>query len=367
VEEVTGMDDRTLLCSAPDELRVGTRRMVIYAEGSFTPLDAKTAVCLVRFVGDEVVAVIDSSRAPTTTGEAIGFGGDIPVVASLEEALTYKPNSMVIGMAPKGGMLPEGAYEVIKVALSKGLHIISGMHQFLSDDEDLSKLARESGAVIWDVRKPPQNLSISSGNQCPYCPVVLTVGSDCNTGKMTAGMVLYEALLSRGINVSFAASGQTGIMVTGRGIPVDRVVSDFIGGATERLVLESAVGKDVVLLEGQGSILHPGYAGVTIGMIAGALPHAMILCHQPSRKVIWNYTVPIPPLDELVKLYENAISGIMKIPVIGVSLNTFDLEESQARQVIFEARETTGLPVTDPVRFGPDPLVEAIVKIIEKE
>ena len=121
----------------------------------------------------------------------------------------------------------------------------------------------------------------------------------------------------------------------------------------------------MVLLEGQGSILHPGYAGVTIGMIAGALPHAMILCHQPSRKVIRNYTIPIPPLDKLVELYENAIPGIMKIPVIGVSLNTFDLTDSQARQAISEAEEITGLPVADPVRYGPDSLVEAIIGLIE--
>ena len=353
------------LSTAPPELRVGSRRMVIYAEGAFTPLDAKTAVCLVRFATDEVVAVIDSSRAPTTTDKAIGFGGDIPVVADLEEALAFEPNSLVIGMAPRGGMLPDGAYDVIRIALSKGFHIISGMHRFLSDDETLSNLARENNAVIWDVRKPPGGLGVSSGNQYQYCPVALKVGSDCNTGKMTAGMIIYKALLSKGVKASFAASGQTGIMITGRGIPVDRVISDFVGGATERLVLESAAGKDVVLLEGQGSILHPGYAGVTIGMIAGALPHAMILCHQPSRKVIRNYTIPIPPLDKLVELYENAIPGIMKIPVIGVSLNTFDLTDSQARQAISEAEEITGLPVADPVRYGPDSLVEAIIGLIE--
>jgi len=359
------MDGRFTI-SAPDELPVGKRRMVIFAEGAFSPLGAKTAVCLVRFSTDEVVAVIDSSRAPSTVQDVLGFGGDIPVVASIDEALGYKPDCLVIGMAPKGGLLPEGAYDVVVRAIRMGLHIISGMHQFLGDDEKLSSLAEEFGVVIWDVRRPPEGLGVSSGKECPYCPVVLTVGSDCNTGKMTAAMQIFHGLVEAGVNASFAASGQTGIMITGWGIPIDRVVSDFIGGATERLVLESAEGKDVVLLEGQGSILHPGYAGVTIGMIAGALPHAMILCHQPTRKVIRNYTVRIPPLDELVRLYENSIPGIKKVPVIGISLNTFDLSEGEAETEIEEARRLTGLAVTDPVRFGPEPLVDAIKDFIGK-
>lgn len=341
----------------------GERRMVILAEGCFSPLGAKTAVCLVRYIPHEVVAVIDSSRAPSTAQEALGFGGDIPIVSSLEDALANNPDTLVLGTAPRGGMLSGDERTVIAAALAARLHVINGMHRFLNEDPELVGLARSSGVVMWDARRPPPDLGVSSGEECPHCPVILTVGSDCNTGKMTAAMEIVRCLASRGRRVGFAASGQTGIMITGSGIPVDRVIADFIGGATERLVLENAAGNDYVILEGQGSIIHPGYAGVTVGMIAGGLPRGMILCHQPTRTVVRNYTIPIPPLPVLIALYEDAIRGIRKVPVLGISLNTFDLAEKHARAAVACARAETGLPATDPVRFGADELVDAIVRL----
>jgi uncharacterized NAD-dependent epimerase/dehydratase family protein len=344
----------------PLPVELGARRMVLLAQGCFSPLGAKTAVCLVRYAGREVVAVIDASRAPSTAQEALGFGGAIPIVASLKETLVCAPNTFVPGTAPRGGMLTPADRDAVAEAIRSGLHVMNGMHEFLNDDDELAALAAERGVVLWDVRRTPDDLAVSSGEPCPHCPVVFTVGSDCNTGKMTAGMEIHEGLLRAGVQSRFAASGQTGIMITSRGIPIDRVVADFIGGATERLVCESAPGGDVVILEGQGSILHPGYAGVTFGMIAGALPRAHILCHQPTRKTIRNYRVPIPPLAELVRLYEHAIDGVRTIPVIGIALNTFDLDDEDARRAIDDAERETALPATDPVRFGAGPLVQAI-------
>jgi uncharacterized NAD-dependent epimerase/dehydratase family protein len=334
--------------------------MAVLAEGCFSPLGAKTAVCLVRYVPGEVVAVIDSSAAPSTAGDVLGFGGPVPVVASLDEALALKPDTLVLGTAPRGGKLASADRAVVIAAIRSGLHVASGMHEFLNDDDEMAALAESSGVVLWDVRRPPDDLGVSSGAGRPACPVVFTVGSDCNTGKMTAAMEVHLALGSEGVRSAFAASGQTGIMIAARGIPIDRVVADFIGGATERLVLEASHGADVVILEGQGSILHPGYVGVTIGMIAGALASAYILCHQPTRTMIRNYGVPIPALKELIRLYERAIEGIRTIPVAGIALNTFDLEEGAARRAIKDAERETGLPATDPVRFGALPLVRAI-------
>ncbi len=339
---------------------LGARRMAILAEGCFSPLGAKTAVCLVRYVPREVIAVIDSSRAPTTVERVLGFGGSIPVVASLAEALERKPNTLVLGTAPRGGMLAPGDRDAVVQAIEAGLHVTSGMHRFLGDDPDLAGRARRAGVVLWDVRRPPDDLGVSSGAGGAACPVILTVGSDCNTGKMTASLEIHDGLVRAGVRSAFAPSGQTGIMIVGRGIPVDRVVADFIGGATERLVRESAPGADVVLLEGQGSIIHPGYAGVTFGMIAGAMPRGFILCHQPTRTSVRNYPVPIPALPELVRLYEHSIEGIRKIPVIGIALNTFDVDAGSARRAVEEAERDTRLPVTDPVRFGTEPLVRAI-------
>jgi uncharacterized NAD-dependent epimerase/dehydratase family protein len=353
-------ETRSAYRAYPLPVPLGARRMVVLADGCFSPLGAKTAACLVRYAADEVVAVIDASRAPSNAREAIGFGGDIPVVASLREALPLKPNALVFGTAPRGGMLAAADRAAAVEAIGNGLHVVNGMHRFLNDDPELASLAARAGVVLWDVRRPPDDLGVASGNGCPSCPVVFTVGSDCNTGKMTAGMEIHRALRRGGVRAGFAASGQTGIMITGAGIPVDRVVADFIGGATERLLLETAPGNDVVILEGQGSILHPGYAGVTFGMIAGALPRGYILCHQPTRTAIRGYEVPIPPLAELASLYEEAISGIRRIPVIGVALNTFDLDDERARRAVEAAERETGLPAADPVRFGADALVGAI-------
>jgi uncharacterized NAD-dependent epimerase/dehydratase family protein len=334
--------------------------MAVLAEGCFTPLGAKTAVCLVRYVPDEVVAVIDSSRANATVGEVLGFGGEIPVVSSLEETLAFEPNCLVLGTAPQGGVPTSRDRAAVVEAIRCGMHVISGMHRFLSEDGELAALAAARGVVLWDVRRPIGEFGVSSGSAAGRCPVVLTVGSDCNTGKMTAAMEIRRALAGTGIRCGFAASGQTAIMITGKGIPIDRVVADFIGGATERLVREAASGMDLVILEGQGSLLHPGYTGVTAGMIAGALPEGLILCHQPTRSVVRHYTVAIPPLSRLVELYETAIASIARTPVLGIALNTFDLDEEAAAGALRAARDETGLPAEDPVRFGSGALAAAI-------
>lgn len=344
----------------PLPVPVGDRRMAILAEGAFSPLDAKTAVCLVRYAPGEVVAVIDSTRAPADARSVLGFGGSIPIVASLAAALERRPNVLVLGTAPRGGGMAPRDRAAAAEAIEAGLHVASGMHEFLNDDPGLVERARARGVTLWDVRRPPAGLGVSSGRECAGCAVVLTVGSDCNTGKMTVAMEIHLALRRAGVRSGFAASGQTGILITGRGIPVDRVIADFVGGATERLVLDTAPGCDVVLLEGQGSILHPAYAGVTFGMIAGALPHGFILCHQPTRTAIRGYGVPIPPLPALVRLYEDAVAGIRRIPVLGIALNTFDLPEDAARDAVRRAAAETGLPAADPVRFGAEPLARAI-------
>lgn len=334
--------------------------MIVFAEGSFSPLEAKTAVCLVRYVPREIVAVIDSSRAGTTAQEAVGAGGEIPVVASIREALSLGPDTLVLGTAPKGGRPTDEELRAVEEAILSGLHVMHGMHRFLGTEPAFRKLAAERGVVIWDVRRPPTGLPVSTGDRPASPPVVMTVGSDCNTGKMTAAVEIVRALEQGGAKAGFAASGQTGMMIAGQGIPIDAVVADFIGGATERLVAETAPGNDIVLLEGQGSILHPGYAGVTVGMLTGALPDGLVLCHQPTRRVIRNCSVEIPPLGRLVELYRGAAPGIREFPVIGIALNTFDLDEEEAREAVRAASEETGLPATDPVRFGPDALVGAI-------
>ena len=193
---------------------------------------------------------------------------------------------------------------------------------------------------------------------------MLTVGTDCNIGKMTTQLQILGDLRQRGIRTNFAATGQTGILVEGRGIGVDAVVADFIGGAAEALVLECAKDADLVLVEGQGSIIHPSYSGVTYGLLHGSLPHAQILCAQPSRTAInrcdW---VKIPPLVDFITLSENAAMYLRPAPVIAIALNTFDLSEDAALKAIETVQRETGLPTTDSVRFSTAPIVDAIATL----
>ncbi len=344
----------------PLPVEIGKRRMAIFAEGGFSPLGTKTAVCLVRYVPREVVAVIDSSRAGSTVQAALGFGGAIPIVSSLGEALELEPDMLVLGTAPKGGHPTGEELEAVEEAIAAGLHVVHGMHRFIGTEPEFAEPAARRGVVIWDVRRPPRDLPVSTGDRPAGRPVLMTVGSDCNTGKMTAAIEIVRGLERAGVRAVFAASGQTGIMIEGRGIPIDAVTADFIGGATERLVAATAPGKRIVVVEGQGSILHPGYAGVTVGMLTGALPDGLVLCHQPTRREIRNCNIAIPPLSRLVDLYSEAAPGIKEFTVLCIALNTFDLDEGEARKAVESAREETGLPATDPVRFGPDELIEPI-------
>ena len=338
-------------------------RFVALAEGAFGPITSKTANGCIRYSPERVVAILDSSRAGQTAQSVLGFGGDIPVVATLEQALALGPTALLVGVAPTGGQLPAPWRDTLAATLRKGLDVWSGLHYFLADDPVLAAAAQEGGARIFDLRRPPRDLGVAAGRvRDVAATVVLTVGSDCNIGKMTAQVQLRDSLRARGESVAFAATGQTGILVEGWGIAVDAVIADFISGASERLVLQAASTADIVLVEGQGSIIHPSYSGVTYGLLHGSLPHAMVLCHQPSRKSInkqeW---VAIPPLAKLVEMYEYVAAPLRPSRVIAIALNTFDLSEEDARAAIASAEAETGLPATDPVRYDAAPIADAIV------
>ena len=337
-------------------------RYLILADGLFGPEESKTANACIRYTPERVVGIIDASKAGSTAQQVLGFGGDIPVVGTLEAGLALGPNALVIGIAPAGGQLPDAWLRLLAGAIVNGLEIWSGLHTFIGDIPELAALAKKHAVAIHDLRRPPAKLTVANGRVRDIAAtVVLTVGTDCNIGKMTTQLQLLGALRARGIRTNFAATGQTGILVEGRGIGVDAVIADFIAGAAERLVLECAEGADLVLVEGQGSIIHPSYSGVTYGLLHGSLPHAQVLCAQPSRSAInrceW---VKIPPLLDFVRLSEAVAAPLRMAPVIGISLNTYDLDESTALRTIEKVRNETGLPTTDTVRFDAEPLVDAI-------
>lgn len=345
-----------------------SRRFLILAEAQFGPLTSKTANSCIRYTPEQVVAVIDSRRAGKTVDDVLGFGGEIPIVASLEEGLRFAPSALLIGIAPQGGRLPEEWRTTIRGAIDHGMEVWSGLHTFVSDDTELRELAERRGVAIHDLRRPPKDLPVAGGRvRSVEATVVLTVGADCNIGKMTAALQMRDGLKARGNRVAFAGTGQTGILIDGGGVAVDAVIADFIAGAAERLVLDASKGADIVLVEGQGSVIHPGYSGVTLGLIHGSLPHAMVMCHQPSRMHVTNNPwVKLPPLTDLIELHEALVRHLRPAPVIAVSLNTYDLSERKAKAAIKSIERETGLPTTDPVRFDPAPVVEAIDRFHRK-
>ena len=338
------------------------RRFLILAEGNFGPLTSKTANACIRYAESEVVAVLDSTRAGQSAQQVLGFGGDIPVVASFAEAMTRQPNALLIGIAPAGGQFPDTWRVIVCDALRAGLNLWNGLHTMLGDDAEFASLAAASGAVIRELRRAPADLDIAYGRvRESSATVVLTVGTDCNIGKMTTQLQVRDAVRTMGIRTNFAATGQTGILIEGRGIGVDAVVADFIAGAAERLTLEAAEDADVVLVEGQGSLLHPAYSGVTLGLMHGSLPHAMVLCTQPSRTTIHRYPwVPIPPIRDVIRLYEHSMQYLRPSPVIAIAMNTFDLSDAEAREAVDRMQQETGLPATDTVRYDPAPIANAI-------
>ncbi len=338
------------------------RRFLILAEGNFGPLSSKTANACIRYCGHEVIAVLDSTQAGKTAHDVLGFGGAIPVIASYHEAPPLKPHALLIGIAPAGGQFPASWRTIVCDALRDGLDVWSGLHTMLGDDREFASLAHASGATIRDLRRAPADLDIATGLvRESRATVVLTVGTDCNIGKMTTQLQVRDAVRALGCRVNFAATGQTGILIEGRGIGVDAVIADFIAGAAERLTFEAAHDADIVLVEGQGSLMHPAYSGVTLGLMHGALPHAMILCAQPTRTTIDRYPwVPIPPLRDVVQLYEAAMRHVRPSPVIALALNTYDLSEHDAMMAIERAQSETGLPTTDPVRFEASIIARAI-------
>lgn len=340
------------------------RHMVVLAEGALHWHSAKTAVGVIRYGHDRVVAIIDSTRVGADTPAILGgVGAGIPIVRDIHEALTYQPDTLLIGIAPVGGALPAAWRGQILTAIQAGLDVISGLHEFIGDDPDLALAARNRGVTIWDVRQPPRVQPIAQFT--PHRPgshTVLTVGSDCSVGKMTVSIELDRAARERGLSAAFAATGQTGIIISGRGMPVDRLISDFAAGCVERMVLEFIAEADWVFVEGQGSLIHPAYSPVTLALVHGALPDAIILCHEVGRDHVGDYeNHPIPPLTRLIAIYEETAGWLKPARVAGIALNTYMLDEAAAHVAIARAEEETGLPVTDCIRFGAGKLIDALI------
>ena len=301
------------------------RRLLILAEGkSDDPHYGKTARGVLRYRPEDVVAVLDSE---SSASELEGF----PLVRTVGGARRYEPTTALVGVATQGGRFPPAWRELLKDCIREGLDVENGLHEFISTDPELIALAREHGVDLRDLRLPPPRLNVPTGANLTHgATTILTVGSDCAIGKMTVSLELDREARRRGWKSEFVPTGQTGIAIAGWGISVDAVIADFIAGAAEQLVLEGVErGGDVLFVEGQGSLLHPGYSGVTLGLIHGAAPHAYVLCHKAGQLYVdENERFPMPPLAELVDLHERMSLLARPARVLAVALNTRDLDEA---------------------------------------
>ncbi|MEM1336222.1 MAG: DUF1611 domain-containing protein [Bacteroidota bacterium] len=328
-------------------------------EGALDNDSGKMGFGLMRFSKHPIVGIIDSKHANQSVREAVGLPYDIPVVSTVDQAIALHAEILVLGTAPSGGRFPAEWDIPISRALAKGLSLINGLHDDLN-----ARFGHVLGTnMIWDVRKPKHSYPIATGKAATLGNTrILMIGTDMAAGKMTAGLELYAALQQEGHNVGFVPTGQIGITLMGNGIPLDAIKVDQAAGAVEQAVLEQA-DKAIVIIEGQGSLAHPG-STATLPLIRGSQPTHFVLCHKAIHSHLRDPVshIPIPPLREFIALNE-AVAKVCgsqtTARTIGVALNTVGMDDATAAAKIQEVEQLTGLPVTDVVRFGTEELIAA--------
>jgi uncharacterized NAD-dependent epimerase/dehydratase family protein len=338
-------------------------RLAIYAEGAIGKIDAKMAEGILRYSPNPIACVIDSTAAGKQVRDVCPMPNPTPIVDGIKAAIDLGADALVLGTAPSGGRIPQSWWAALDEAVAGGLSIVNGLHD---------RLGEHYGALpgkdqwIWDIRIPAaEPPPIGSAQAAALSNKrVLMVGSDMANGKMTAGLEIQRWLAGQGVRSSFLATGQTGVAITGRGIPLDAYKVDHACGAVEQLVL-SAADDDIVIVEGQGSLVHPG-STASLPLIRGTCPTHFVLSHRAGQEYIDfdKAEVKIPPLRCLIDLFE-AVAGmcgsLTPATTIGIALNTRDLTETAAREEISRLESELGLPVEDVVRFGPAKLARELL------
>ncbi|HVJ03935.1 MAG TPA: N-acetyltransferase DgcN [Sphingomonas sp.] len=280
---------------------------------------------------------------------------------TIEEGAAAGARTLVLGIANSGGTLGRDLVDDAAAALEAGMNVAAGLHQRLRDEPRLAALAKEKGLQLFDVRDPPEGLVVGNG-YAREGRRLLTVGTDCSVGKMYTTLALTRALRARGIAADFRATGQTGILIAGGGVPVDAVVADFISGAIEQLApARNDGGWDVI--EGQGSLFHPSFAGVSTGLLHGAQPEAIVLCHDPARTSMRG--IPgraLPGLAECLEMnLQVARLTSPDVRAVGVCLNTSTLDAQAARALCARIEDELDLPCTDPMTFGVEAILDELL------
>ncbi|MFC7132624.1 MULTISPECIES: DUF1611 domain-containing protein [Salinibaculum] len=324
------------------------------------PGRAKTAVGILRYGDHDVVAVLDRDTAGDRVHDHLPDVQDAPIVESMADVPDC--DVLVVGIAPIGGGFEDSWRPDVRTALERGCDVWAGLHYMLADDAEFAALADEHGCELRDVRRPPDDLTVAEGTAGDVdAQVVLTVGTDCSTGKMTTSYELRDAARERGLDAAVVPTGQTGIMISGWGISIDRTIADFAAGAVERLVHEAA-DHDVLFVEGQGSLGHPAYSGVTLAILHGSQPDSLVMTHVAGRETHHSYEdYPLPPVREYADLYEQVAEPVRETSVDAGMLNTQGMDESAAREAIEEYAGDLGVPATDPVRFDVEETLDAVL------
>ena len=306
-----------------------------------------------------MVALLDATQVGKTSGDLLG-AGQVPIVAKLDDV--PEANTLLLGIAPPGGKIPPSWRAIILDAISRRkMDVISGLHDFVGEDPEFSAAAKLSGITIHDVRKNTEKTIARRKGLRPDCLRVHTVGHDCSIGKMVVSIEITNGLKKRGHDAKFIATGQTGIMVEGDGLPIDCIVADFVSGAAEKLILQNQ-NHEIVVVEGQGSLVHPSYSGVTLALLHGCAPQALVLCYEVGRECVTGVeSVKIPPLAEIKRIYEVMSNVHQPCKIIGIGINSRRVSAEEAKRERERIKAEFGLPACDVFRDGPDELVEAVL------
>lgn len=340
------------------------KRFVVLCHDAFNYIKNKTGNMLIRYRPDEVVAVIDREKVGSNCEEEVGVGGDTPVLANFNASLHLKPDTLVIGNATQGGFISEEYRQEIINAINAGCDVISGMHQFLNDDDDLRSRAEERGVQLIDLRMPPSPPHFPTGSwQNRKIPVLLIVGTDCDTGKMTTAWELSKRLKDRGRKIEFIGTGQTGILLSGSGVPIDAVKADFMAGEIEYLIDNVPNDTELIIVEGQGALTNQFYAGVTLGLMHGAMPDYMLMTHDPTRDLdVTDF--PMTTMKHVMDLHINLMKSFKQSKFIGINLLTFAFDDQKALKIIEDSQKEFAMEATDLIRFGDKGLLNAIEGVL---
>lgn len=337
--------------------------IAIFMEGALGEPFGKMGYGVLRYSPNPIACVIDSRFAGQEAYQVCGFSREdrrAPIVASIDAARELGAEVFLLGIAPSGGSIPESWMPIIDEAVTKGLSVVNGLHDRLASRYPVL----QAGQYVWDIRVEPEGLGVGTAAARELqARRVLMVGTDMSVGKMTAGLEIDRAARMRGIRSSFVATGQVGITITGKGVPLDAIRLDFASGAIERAVLEGSEA-ELIVVEGQGSLLHPG-SSATLPLMRGSCPTHLVLCHRAGMETLLRVPwVRIPDLARLARLYEDVAEAVGTFPrpkCCAIALDTSRLDAETARRAVGELENETGLPVADPVREGADRLLEAIL------